>query len=109
MTGERDLSQRVASGVAWNIAEKVGSTLLQAIVSIIVANRIMPEDMGIIAILTVFVTLTQVVIDSGFSQTLIRKADPTPGDFKAVFRFNLIAALVIYGALTATSPLIASY
>lgn len=109
MTGERDLSQRVASGVAWNIAEKVGSTLLQAIVSIIVANRIMPEDMGIIAILTVFVTLTQVVIDSGFSQTLIRKADPTPSDFKAVFRFNLIASLVIYVALTAASPLIASY
>lgn len=109
MAEERQLSERVASGVAWNIAEKIGSTLLQAIVSIIVANRIMPDDMGIIAVLTVFVTLLQVVIDSGFSQTLIRKADPTPGDFKAVFRFNLIASLLIYAALTATSPLIAKF
>ena len=99
----------MASGVAWNIAEKIGSTLLQAIVSIIVANRIMPDDMGIIAVLTVFVTLSQVVIDSGFSQTLIRKANATAEDFKAVFRFNLIASLALYAILTATTPWVASY
>ena len=109
MGGQMELSERVASGVAWNIAEKIGSTLLQAIVSIIVANRIMPDDMGIIAVLTVFVTLSQVVIDSGFSQTLIRKANATAEDFKAVFRFNLIASIILYIILTATSPLVASY
>ncbi len=103
------MSKRVASGVAWNIAEKIGSTLLQAIVSIIVANRIMPDDMGIIAVLTVFVTLSQVIIDSGFSQTLIRKANATAEDFKAVFRFNLIASLALYAILTATTPWVASY
>ena len=103
------MSKRVASGVAWNIAEKIGSTLLQAIVSIIVANRIMPDDMGIIAVLTVFVTLSQVVIDSGFSQTLIRKANATAEDFKAAFRFNLIASLALYAILTATTPWVASY
>ena len=103
------MSKRVASGVAWNIAEKIGSTLLQAIVSIIVANRIMPDDMGIIAVLTVFVTLSQVVIDSGFSQTLIRKANATAEDFKAVFRFNLIASVTLYAILTATTPWVASY
>ena len=103
------MSKRVASGVAWNIAEKIGSTLLQAIVSIIVANRIMPDDMGIIAVLTVFVTLSQVVIDSGFSQTLIRKANATAEDFKAVFRFNLIASLALYAILTVTTPWVASY
>lgn len=103
------MSKRVASGVAWNIAEKIGSTLLQAIVSIIVANRIMPDDMGIIAVLTVFVTLSQVVIDSGFSQTLIRKANATAEDFKAVFRFNLIASVALYAILSATTPWVASY
>ncbi|MBQ1980655.1 MAG: oligosaccharide flippase family protein, partial [Alistipes sp.] len=77
MAQERQLRERVASGVAWNIAEKVGSTLLQIIVSIVVANRIMPIDMGIIAVLSVFISLAQVVIDSGFSQTLIRKENPT--------------------------------
>lgn len=109
MGQEQDLTQRVTSGVAWNIAEKVGSTLLQAVVSIIVANRIMPDDMGIIAVMTVLVTLSQVFLDSGFSQTLIRKSDPTPGDFKAVFRFNLLVSIALYVLLTLSSPLVASF
>ena len=49
------------------------------------------------------------VIDSGFSQTLIRKANATAEDFKAVFRFNLIASLALYAILTATTPWVASY
>ncbi|MBQ1252793.1 MAG: lipopolysaccharide biosynthesis protein [Alistipes sp.] len=109
MGKERDLSERVASGVAWNITEKVGSTLLQAIVSIIVANRIMPNEMGVIAVMTILVTLSQVVIDSGFSQTLIRKTDASEGDFKAVFRFNIWASVLLYAILTASAPLVASY
>ena len=58
MAAERQLVERVASGVVWSVTEKVGSALLQAVVSIVVANRIMPMDMGIMAVLTFFTTLT---------------------------------------------------
>ena len=72
MAADTQLSHNVTTGVAWSVAEKIGSALLQAVVSIVVANSIMPMDMGIMAVLTVFTTLAQVVVDSGFSQTLIR-------------------------------------
>ena len=109
MAEQGKLTKRVASGVAWSIAEKVGSALLQAVVSIVVANRIMPMDMGIMAVLTVFITLAQLVVDSGFSQTLIRKAAPTQGDYLAVFRFNIISSIALYLLLTAISPYVAHY
>lgn len=109
MAGQGKLTERVASGVAWSIAEKVGSALLQAVVSIVVANRIMPMDMGIIAVLTVFTTISQVVVDGGFSQALIRKANPTQGDYKAVFRFNIIFSCLLYVLLTAIAPLVARF
>ena len=109
MSAQSKLTERVASGVAWSIAEKVGSALLQAVVSIVVANRIMPMDMGIMAVLTVFITLSQIVVDSGFSQTLIRKAAPTEGDYLAVFRFNILSSVTLYLLLTLLSPLVASY
>ena len=70
MAKEQQLRERVASGVAWSIGEKVGSALMQIVVSIIVVNALMPMDMGIMAILTVFTAFAQVVVDSGFSQTL---------------------------------------
>ena len=109
MAAERKLIERVASGVAWSIAEKVCTTLMQAVVSIVVANRIMPMDMGIMAVLTVFTALAQVVVDSGFSQTLIRKQAPTEADYKAVFRFNILSSIIIYALLTAIAPTIARY
>lgn len=109
MASEGQLIERVASGVAWSIAEKVSLALLQAVVSIVVANRVMPMDMGIIAVLTVFTTVAQVVVDGGFSQTLIRKAAPTQGDYKAVFRFNIIFSCMLYVLLTAIAPLVARY
>lgn len=109
MAKEQQLRERVASGVAWSIGEKVGSALMQMVVSIIVVNALMPIDVGMMAILTVFTAFAQVVVDSGFSQTLIRKAAPTEGDFRSVFLFNIITALSLYALFTACSPLLARY
>lgn len=107
MSGE--LKNRVATGVAWNIFEKTGSMLLQLAVSLIVANLLMPEDFGVMAILTFFTSIALVVVDSGFSQTLIRKENPTDEDFGSVFIFNLAMSVVLYVVLTAIAPLVARF
>ena len=79
------LKDKVAGGVAWSIAEKVGSMLLQMVVSIVVARLLVPEDFGVMAILTFFTALALVMVDSGFSQTLIRKESPSSEDYRSVF------------------------
>lgn len=107
MRGE--LRDRVARGVAWSLAEKAGSMLLQMGVSILVARMLAPEDYGVMALLTVFATLSLVVVDSGFSQTLIRSREPSPSDYRSVFRFNLVTATLLYGVMVALSPLLAAF
>lgn len=104
-----ELRDRVARGVAWSLAEKAGSMLLQMGVSILVARMLAPEDYGVMALLTVFATLSLVVVDSGFSQTLIRSREPSPSDYRSVFRFNLAAATLLYGVMVALSPLLAAF
>lgn len=103
------LRDKVAVGVVWSVAEKLGSMLMQMVVSIVVARMLMPEDFGVLAILTFFAALMVVVVDSGFSQTLIRKSSPTDNDYKSVFLFNVVTSVVLYVAMTALSPAIASY
>lgn len=103
------MRDKVARGVAWNMAEKVGSALLQMAVSIIVLRLLMPDDFGVVAILTALTTLAQVAIDSGFSQLLIRKEHPAPGEYRTVFLFNMAVSWLLYGLLTATAPLIARF
>ena len=103
------LIDQVATGVAWSTAEKVCSMLLQMVVSIVVARLLAPEDFGVMAILTFFTAVALVVVDSGFSQTLLRKKLPTDDDYKSVFTFNLIVSVVLYMLSVAISPLLARY
>ena len=103
------LIDRVATGVAWSVTEKVCSMLLQMVVSIVVARLLAPEDFGVMAILTFFTAIAFVVVDSGFSQILLRKEAPTNDDYKSVFFFNLLVSVVLYLLFVALSPLLAQY
>lgn len=107
MAGE--LKEKVTRGVAWSIGEKVGTMLLQMGVSIVVLRLLMPDDFGVIAILTAFAAFALVVVDSGFSQTLIRQAEPEPSDYKSVFLFNISVSAALYVLLTALAPVAARY
>jgi len=103
------LRDKVAAGVAWSVAEKIGSMLLQVAVSIIVARLLMPDDFGVMAVMTFFTALALVVVDSGFSQTLIRKSSPTAEDYKSVFVFNIAVSVLLYALLTLAAPSVARF
>lgn len=103
------LVDQVAKGVAWSTAEKVCSMLLQMVVSIVVARMLVPEDFGVMAILTFFTAVALVVVDSGFSQTLLRKESPSNDDYKSVFLFNLGVSALLYLIFVVLSPHLAQY
>ena len=102
------MEHKVASGVAWSFTEKLLTMVIQMAVSIIVARALMPEDFGVMAILTFFTSVALTIVDSGFSQTLIRKASVTDGDYRSVLRFNVVMSLLLYVVLTALARPIAS-
>lgn len=106
---EERLEHKVVSGVVWSFAEKFLTMLVQMVVSIIVARRLMPEDFGVMAILTFFTSVALTIVDSGFSQTLIRKREPSDSDYRSVFLFNVVVALVLYFVLWALAAPIARF
>lgn len=104
---EQRLEHKVASGVAWSFSEKLLSMVVQMVVSIVVARMVAPADFGVMAIMTFFTSVALTIVDSGFSQTLIRKSSPTDEEYRSVLTFNVVVSLVLYGVLVATSPLVA--
>ena len=104
------LEHKVASGVAWSFTEKLLSMVIQMVVSIVVARALMPADFGVMAILTFFTSVALTIVDSGFSQTLIRKPKVSDGEYSSVLRFNVIVSLLLYALLTALArPLATLY
>lgn len=103
------LKDKVVSGVAWSAAEKIGSMLLQMVVSFVLAFLLVPDDYGTMAVMTVFATVSLLIVDSGFSQALIRKPSPTQADYTSVFGFNVAVSWLLYALLVAASFPLARY
>ncbi len=73
------------------------------------ARILSPSDYGTIAMLAIFVAVSQSFIDSGFSNALIRKVDRTEKDYATVFYFNIVVGIVFYLILFCTSSWIAAF
>jgi O-antigen/teichoic acid export membrane protein len=58
---------------------------------------------------TIFLAVSQVFVDSGFSRALIQRQNRTENDFSTVFFLNGIISVIIYAILYIAAPLIASF
>ena len=103
------LKNKIYSGVFWQGLERVGSYGIGFVVSIILARLLSPEEFGVIAIMMVFITLSNVFIDSGFSTALIQKKNMEQADCCSVFYINIVMSFVLYGILYMVSPFIADF
>lgn len=103
------LKNKTIKGIAWSAIDKVAVRGVQFIVNIVIARVLMPADYGAIGMIMVFITLSNLLIDSGFSQALVQKQDRTQVDMSTAFFFNIIIALSCYCILYVISPFIASF
>lgn len=76
---------------------------------IIMARILTPNDYGLVGMLAIFISLSQSLIDCGFSQALIRKKDRSEVDNSTVFYFNIVTGIVLYLILFISAPLIADF
>lgn len=103
------LKQEAVRGVVWSAVERFSVQGVQFAVMIIMARVLSPSDYGLIGMLTVFIAVAQSLVDSGFSQALIRKRDRTTVDESTVFYFNIVVGVLLYGVFYLISPLVARF
>lgn len=68
-----DLTNKTVFGLIWKFAERIGSQLVSTVVSIILARILLPEDYGLVSIVTILITLCDVFVSNGFGNALIQK------------------------------------
>ena len=93
----------------WRFMERIGAQAVAFVVEIILARLIVPEAFGIIALVTVFINILQVFVDSGMGNALIQKKDADDLDFSSVFYFNMAMCLSLYGVMFLAAPFIADF
>ena len=103
------LKDKTIKGVLWSAVDRFSAQGIQFVFSILIARLLVPEDYGVIAMIGIFLGVSQAFIDSGFGTALIRKIDRTETDFSTVFYFNIVVAVGLYLALFYAAPVIADF
>ncbi len=103
------LKEKTTKGVLWAGIERFFGQGVQFLVTIVIARILTPRDFGLIGMLTIFIVISQALIDGGFSQALIRKQDKTEEDNNTVFYFNIVVSVFLYCILYLIAPLVATF
>ena len=99
----------IKSGLVWTFGERMAAQGVSTIVSIILARLLTPEHYGIIAIVTVFITLCDAFVSGGLGTALVRKPQVTDQDYSTAFVINLIISIILYAILYLCAPMIADF
>lgn len=102
-------SNSISSSLAWNLLERLGTQGTQLLVSIILARILMPEAYGVLSLITVFINLATVVVETGFGSSIIQKKNLQKREINTVFTFNLLVSLVLCSVIWLCAPLIADF
>lgn len=103
------LKQKTVKGVFWSSVERFSVQGIQFLVMIIMARLLTPKDYGLVGMVAIFIAIAQSLVDSGFSQALIRKQNRTEIDNSTVFYFNIVVGVLLYFILFAIAPWIADF
>lgn len=102
-------NNRVVKGIFWSGIERFSSQGIQFVISVIISRILLPREYGLIAMLSIFISLGQTFIDGGFGQALIQKRNRTEIDYSTAFFTNLGVSIGAYILLFVGAPLIADF
>lgn len=103
------LKKQAISGVKWNFAQQLSVQFINFGVQVILARLLMPEMFGLIAMVIIFISIGQTLMDGGMTSSLIRTTDPDQLDYSTVFVTNIIMSCTIYGVVYFFAPYIAEF
>lgn len=103
------LTDKVAKGVFWVLMEKFGIQAVHFVVTLVLARLLTPNDYGTVALLSIFITISNVFVDCGFGKALVQKKTATQVDYNSVFYLSLVIAAILYAGLFFVSPWVAEF
>ena len=89
--------------------ERISAQFVQLIVSIILARILSPSDYGVVAMVTIFIVIANVLIEGGFGSALVQKKNADDIDFSTVLYFSIGFSIFLYVTLYITAPYISAF
>ena len=89
------IGQKMAKGAIWMVLAKLAERSLGTISTLVLARVLIPQDFGIVAMATSFVTLLELINAFGFDTALIQKQSRDRDQWDTAWTFNILLGLVV--------------
>lgn len=103
------LKSKSLFGFLWTALGSAGNGFFNFVITIILARLLTPHDFALIEIVTIFILIANIFVDSGFSQAIIREKDVSQKDLSSVFFFSVTISSILYLLLYVCSPCLAFF
>jgi len=105
----KSLNKKIGLGMFWALLEVIFSRGGQIIFTIFLAALLTPDAFGLVAIVAVIFELSNVMVNAGFAQGLIRAKSVTERQLSTAFWGNLALAFFLYLVIYLISPWVANF
>jgi O-antigen/teichoic acid export membrane protein len=106
---DNSLKNKTVKGVGWSFADNIVSLGISFLVGLVLARLLTPGEYGLIGLITVFIAVFNSIVDSGFSNALIRKNDANNVDYNTVFIVNMVLSIALFSLLFISAPAISRF
>lgn len=96
-------------GTIWTAFNKLSIYGMQFIAMIVLARKLMPHDFAVMGIISFFIGISQILLDSGMGGALLKKKDIAAVDYSTLFLFNFSMSALLYVVFYIASPCIALF
>ena len=97
------------SAFMWKYMEKCGCQIVQFALQVILARLLAPGDFGIVALISVFINIALVFVNTGLGTALIQTQKLTAKDISSVLYANMLISIILYAFLFFMAPAISNF
>lgn len=99
----------LVSGIFYTAIAKYSGIIISIVIGAVLARLLTPEEFGIVALVTVFVSFFNLLSDFGLGPAVVQNQSLDENDIESIFLFSIILAFTLSVIFFLGAPLIARF
>lgn len=109
MPAEKIHKKTIVKSLSWSTLSKLSRQGIQLVFIFILSRLLSPGEYGLMAMVTAFSMLAEIVRDMGTGSAIIQSSKASDQMYNTAFCFNIVVGIVVFLIFFFTAPLIAHF
>lgn len=104
-----NVQAKTKKGLLLRSIESISMQVTSFVLQMVLARLLLPEDFGVVAILTTFTNIANTLVNNGLGSAIVQRKHSTRVDISTVFYIELFIGVAAYAAMFFGAPAIARF